>query len=276
MPSLPTLVCKECGHVNEGERVYCHGCGVKLDREILIAKQQEQAATPKDQQRHIKKMLNPRRGAFSATGKTFLQMVILGAFAGALIDAARSPEGALQPKKEELVDTPEIDVILEKLVAAPVGQQKTFREEEVNGYLKRETFKKMPTWITGNVPLRAFVNFDDGACRFNLVGTVASYPIYIGLAAYPAIDTKTGLGGTCTGGYIGRLQIPAPVAKYAGAAIPFLLDSFRHEQELLGQLKSVKAEKGQIILGSGGTSAAPTPGAKPAPPISTPVRPVGL
>lgn len=265
---LPTVVCKACGHVNEGERVYCHGCGVKLDREILIAKQQ-QIDTPKAQQRHLKKMLNPRRGKFSAIVRTFLQMVALGAIAGALIDMARPPESALQPKKEDAADAPQIDVILEKLVVAPAGQQKTFREEEVNAYLKRANFRKLPPWLTSNVPLRAFVNFDEGTGRFSLVGTVAGYPIYAGIAAYPAIDTKTGLGGTCQGGYIGRLQIPAPVAKYAGLAIPTLLDSFRHEQELLGQLKSVKVEKGQVVLGSGG--------AAPALPTSTPpARPAGL
>ena len=33
---MATLTCKECQHVNEEARIYCHNCGTKLDRSLLV------------------------------------------------------------------------------------------------------------------------------------------------------------------------------------------------------------------------------------------------
>jgi len=263
---LPNLVCKECGYANEGERIYCHNCGLKLDREELILQEQQQAATFQKRQREVKKIMTPARRNFAKTWKTLWKTLAWAAIAGALIDAALPPEGGTpSAKSEEMTDPSQIDSLLESLVVAPAGKRITLHEAEVNVCLKRERFKKLPSWFTTAIPLRALVNFDDGVGRLTFLASVAGYPIPFTLSGNLKIDKNAGLTATCTGGNIGRLQIPAQLAGYAGLAIPTLLDSMKHERQLLGQLGSIGIGKKQIILGARGPSV----------PATAPVAPKG-
>lgn len=263
MPPLPTLVCKECGYVNEGERVYCHGCGAKLDRNIIAAKQQQQAPSLKEKQREVKRIMSPRRRSLPKLAQTFCKTVLLAALAGALIDAARPPEGALpvEPKKE-LSDAPALDDVLEKMTAAPTGQRLLVTEEQLNAYLQKEHFRKVPEWFTGALPLRrVFVNLENGTGRLTVGGTVAGYPVYAGFSGHFQPHAVP----VCTGGAIGRLQIPAPVAVYAGAALPLVLGSLKRDLELLGHLEAVEIFKGQIVLDARKPAAPLTPAVRPLP-----------
>jgi len=268
---LPTLVCKECGYVNEGERVYCHNCGVKLDREGLILQEQQQAATFQKRQREVKKIMTPGRRNFAKTWRALWKTVALAAVVGALIDAARPPEGGVPGvQSEEMADPSQIASLLEGLVIAPAGKRIALREAVVNAYLKRERFKKLPDWFTNAIPLKALVNFDDGVGRLTFLANIAGYPICATFSGSLKTDKDAGLTATCTGGNIGRLQIPAQLASYAGGAIPTLLDSMKHERQLLGQLGFIEIGKKQILLGSRGPS---VPTAAPVAPNGTVGRP---
>jgi uncharacterized membrane protein YvbJ len=54
---MTAVVCTECRHENESERVYCHGCGARLDR-TAVKKAKE---APEDAQKRVKKMFDPQR-----------------------------------------------------------------------------------------------------------------------------------------------------------------------------------------------------------------------
>lgn len=255
---LPTLVCKQCGYVNEAERVYCHGCGVKLDRDVLIAQEQQQAATPQQRQREVKKLMSPAKGNLGKTWKTLWKTVALAALTAALIDIALPPqEGTVGGQSEE--EPPQIDSLLENLVLAPASTNIIVREADVNAYLKRERFKKLPSWFTGSIPLRALIKFDDGVGRLTFRASIVGYPLYATFSGSVKPDNNAGLTATCTGGAIGRLQIPALLARYAGLAIPTLLDSLKHERQMLGQLASIEIGKEQVVLGSRGASVPAAP-----------------
>ena len=261
MAPLPTLVCKECGYVNESERVYCHGCGAKLDREILAA-QKPQPIAPEQKQREVRKLMKPRGNTFLGNfGSRLLRTLALAALVAALIDAALPPrQGLPDLQKESAAGSVPVDVYLEKLTAAPTAQRLGFREADVNAYLKRERFKTIPAWFTSALPLqRLLVHFEEGAATLSVQASVAGYPLYAGFSGRPAADPQHGLTATCTGGNIGRLQIPAPAACPAAAALlPLLTDSLRHERELLARIGSVEVKKEMIILGSRGPAAAPS------------------
>ncbi len=247
---LPTLVCKACGYPNESQRVYCHNCGIKLDRDLLAA--QEQRAEPSlKRQREVKKIMSPGRGNFGRFGKAVFKTLVLAAIAGALIDAALPPQGtAPVAKNEDVAEVPPIDVILESLTATHNGKRIVLREAEVNAYLRKERFKKLPSWLTDVLPLKALVQFEENAGRLTFQTNIAGYPLGATLSGNLKIERESELVATCTGGNIGRLQIPAELARYAGRALPTLLDSLKRERQMLGQLGSIEIGRQQIILGA--------------------------
>ena len=262
MAPPPPLVCKACGYANESQRVYCHNCGVKLDREILIIEPQVQQAAAEKKLREVKKIMSPARGSFAKTLKKLCKTLALAAIAALLIDAALPPAGVTLPEngEEAAAEAPPLDSILENLVAAPAGKRIALREADINAYLRRERFKKLPPWLTHAVPLVARVHFEENVATFTLLGNVAGQPICATLSGNLKIDKTAGLAATCTGGSIGRIPIPAELAVYAGGAIPLLLDSMKRERELLGQLGSIEVGNQQVILGARGPSVPSAPG----------------
>ena len=251
------LVCKACGYANESQRVYCHNCGVKLDREMLIPPQEEQEVHAKERHREVQKIMSPSRGRFARGLKTLCKTLALAALAGGLVDAVLVPEGVTAPsKKEEISETLPIDTILEGLVATHNGKRILFREADVNAYLRKERFRKLPSWITDSIPLRALVHFEENVATFTLVANAWGHPLCASLSGNLKSEKGQGLVATCTGGSIGRLPLPAQLAGYAGGVVPVLLDSMKNERQLLGQVGSIEIGKQQIIL-SAPVAAAP-------------------
>ena len=52
---MTKLVCTDCQHENELERIYCHNCGARLDRTKIIKEKVEQASTPTQEHKSISK-----------------------------------------------------------------------------------------------------------------------------------------------------------------------------------------------------------------------------
>src|SRR4051794_36000323 len=102
-PPAPTLTCKECGYVNEPERVYCHNCGQKLDRSILPKEAEVRRETPQQAQRRIRKMTNPEKSVVLQEMKTGFKAIVWAAVLAALIQIAREPDGV--PEKSDGLPT---------------------------------------------------------------------------------------------------------------------------------------------------------------------------
>ena len=62
------LICAECRHENEAERVFCHNCGERLDRSAVAA--HKNVEDPREAHRRLQKMLQgpsrTRRNFFAA------------------------------------------------------------------------------------------------------------------------------------------------------------------------------------------------------------------
>ena len=246
--------------MNEVERVYCHGCGAKLDRTVILATQEKQTVSREQRQREVKKLMTPGNGWFLKTLAMLIKTVALAGLAAVVIQIIRPPEGVPPlPKKGEVLTLPQIGDDLERLTAAPAGQGMIFREADINTYLQKKTFRKVPSWFTNIIPLkRSFVNFEPGQARLSVQADLAGYPVYAGITARLVGDPKTGLSATCVSLNLGRLTLHAPaVAQVVAVAVPTLMDSVKRDRQLLEQLGSAEITKGQIILRSRGPQAAP-------------------
>lgn len=267
MPPLPTLVCKQCGYVNEGERVYCHGCGLKLDREV-VATLEKKMPTLEEKQREVRKIMSPRRGMAGRVRLSLVKMLLTAAVVAAVICAVRPPEGAVPlDAKRELAETPQLSVILEVLLAQPTAQRRALSEKEINAYLRNERFRKVPSWFTNVIALkRVYVNLEEGQGRLTVGGNVYGYPLYAGLTGYfqPGDGELTPV---CTGGFIGRLPIHPKLAALATPAVPMVVSSADRDWKLIKRLHWVQFSKEQAVFET--QPVAPTQPAAPAQPATS-------
>src|SRR5207237_1793160 len=87
--TMTKIVCGECRHENEAERIYCHNCGERLDRSAAAA--QKPIVDPTETHRRLQKMLGPPsrvRHNFFAVSK----LVLAAVAAGAVVETALPPE----------------------------------------------------------------------------------------------------------------------------------------------------------------------------------------
>src|SRR6202453_1513265 len=132
------LTCKQCGYANEGERVYCHNCGTKLDRSLLpeLAVPEE---TLEKKQKRIKKIVSPSRGFFAGSGKTFLYTMLASVTTAAVILVLLPPDDIPAAKsKEDLLgmDIPTISMNLRDATEAPQPEKLTYTQDQINPYLQ--------------------------------------------------------------------------------------------------------------------------------------------
>src|SRR5689334_8988364 len=134
-----TYTCTQCNHVNEAERVYCHNCGVKLDRSLLPEEEakKEKEESPQQMRKRVLKMTNPAKGLF--TKATFQKLVkTLGgaAIVAALVQAGRPPDNIPAPKKD-LMEVPRIGDRLDEEIAMAQSHERAIPEDIANDYLQK-------------------------------------------------------------------------------------------------------------------------------------------
>jgi predicted amidophosphoribosyltransferase len=86
---MTKLVCAECRHENEAERIYCHNCGERLDRSAVSA--QKKTQDPQEVHQRLQKMLglpNMARRHFFTVSK----LALAAAVVAALVEIALPPE----------------------------------------------------------------------------------------------------------------------------------------------------------------------------------------
>ena len=259
---LPTIDCKECGHVNEGERVYCHNCGVKLDRSVLLTNQPP-GESLESKKKRIKKMLNPDAGLGRGWWKTGIATIVGAAITAAVVDLVLPPRDAPpMPGKEQSLEPVHLDMALENLNLMPNKQRLAFTEPQINDYLKNRTRVKFDSnnFIQNIATFqRVFVNLDEGICRITAQNAIFDWPIYTGLALELKIggvakgsETREAVIATPLSGNIGRLWIPGQIARYSSLIFDPIWEALHHEHRLVDEVESIEIHQGQIIFASRG------------------------
>ena len=267
MPPLPTIACKECGHVNEGERVYCHNCGTKLDRSTL-AVQQQKIESNEQRRRRVYKLLNPN-GWFSPIRflREATKTVAYAALAAVFIDAALPPEDVPEmPQTKVAMDAPDLGIVLENLAATAPGQKFRISEKEINGYLKN-TVRTKPdgNWLSSFVEFqRAFANIQPESFRITSQNAIYGYPFYTGLT-FKLSNWENKSVHQIAGANVGRLWIPPEIAIYLIDFFDPVKNALKRELASLDRIGAVEAKQGEVIVASPGVSAPATSATTPSP-----------
>src|SRR5438270_1465210 len=193
--TITKIICAECRHENEGERIYCHNCGERLDRSAVIAK--KKVEDPTETHRRLRKMLEGP----SRTRRNFFT-------GGKLLLAAAATAGLLQmilpPEFPEAVKTTtpvQLDLALEQARA----QELNFSQQDLNAYLGSRMATKKNTL---NKPFldfgRAAVVLKEGSFVIGWQRLFFGYPLYSQTSF--RVDLSGGkMAAVRTGGWIGRM-----------------------------------------------------------------------
>jgi hypothetical protein len=237
--TMTKLVCGECRHENEAERIYCHNCGERLDRSAAAAR--KPMVDPTETHRRLQKMLEPpsrvRHNSF-AVGK----LVLAAVAAAALVEMALPPE---LPAPTKIV-SPQIDLDLENAHLRPTPLE--YSQDQINAYLAyRLISKKAALTYPFLTFVRATASFREGACTVGVERSLFGYSIFSRTSH--RVDTGAGkIAATNVGGWIGRLPIHPAIMQFGDIIFADLWSALERERKLIGKMGAVNFHDGSVTI----------------------------
>ena len=237
--TMTKLVCGECRHENEAERIYCHNCGERLDRSAAAAR--KPMVDPTETHRRLQKMLEPPsrvRHNFFAVGK----LVLAAVAAAALVEMALPPE---LPAPTKIV-SPQIDLDLENAHLRPSPLE--YSQDQINAYLAyRLISKKAALTYPFLTFVRATASFREGACTIGVERSLFGYSIFSRTSH--RVDTSAGkIAATNVGGWIGRLPIHPAIMQFGDIIFADLWSALERERKLIGKMGAVNFHDGSVTI----------------------------
>ena len=237
--TMTKLVCGECRHENEAERIYCHNCGERLDRSAAAAR--KPMVDPTETHRRLQKMLEPPsrvRHNFFAVSKLALAAVA----AAALVEMALPPE---LPAPTKIV-SPQIDLDLENAHLRPSPLE--YSQDQINAYLTyRLISKKKALTYPFLTFVRATASFREGACTIGVERSLFGYSIFSRTSH--RVDTSAGkIATTNVGGWIGRLPIHPVIMQFGDIIFADLWSALDRERKLIGKMGAVNFHESSVTI----------------------------
>ncbi len=239
--TMTKVVCGECRHENEAERIYCHNCGERLDRSGVVA--QQKAPDPQEAHRRLQKMLGPpnrTRQNFFAISK----LALAAAVVAALVEIALPPELPAPTKNFP----PQIDLDLENAASYQKAGPLEYSQEQINAYLAyRLTSKKKALNNPVLTFVRATASFQEGACTIGVERSLFGYSLF-SRASY-RVDAGAGkIAATNNGGWIGRLPVHPVIMQFGDIIFVDLWSALERERKLLGKMGAVSFHDGSVSI----------------------------
>ena len=237
--TMTKIVCGECRHENEAERIYCHNCGERLDRSAAAA--QKPIVDPTETHRRLQKMLGPPsrvRHNFFAVSK----LVLAAIAAAALVQMALPPE---LPAPTKIV-SPQIDLDLENAHLRPSPLE--YSQDQINAYLTyRLISKKAALTYPFLTFVRATASFREGACTIAMERSLFGYSIFSRTSH--RVETNAGkIAATNVGGWIGRLPIHPVIMQFGDIIFADLWSALDRERKLIGKMGAVNFHESSVTI----------------------------
>jgi len=239
--TMTKLVCAECRHENEAERIYCHNCGERLDRSAVVA--QKKQHDPQEAHRRLQKMLGPpnkaRQNFFAVS-----RLALAAAVVAALVEIALPPE---LPAPTKTAPT-QVDLDLESAASYQKAGPLEYSQDQINAYLAyRLTSKKKAL----NKPLldfvRATASFREGACTIAMERSLFGYSLF-SQTSY-RVDTGAGkISATIVGGWIGRLPVHPAIMRFGDIIFADLWSALDRERKLVGKMAAVNFHDASVTI----------------------------
>lgn len=239
------LICPECQRENEGERVYCHDCGARLDRSAVGARVQKESL--KQTQKRVRNLFDPK--ALKLRLMFFrLAKFVLGACALAgVIQMILPPDLPAKPENGAL-ELSQINFDMEGAITRHSPPQLQYSEDQVNSHLgsalKNKQSKLNKPFLTFE---RAVAHFSEGRCAITVERSVSGFSLYTTTSyAIRAGDGKPVV--TNKGGNIGRLQIHPLIMDNIDIIFADVWGALDREYKLLTKMGGIEFHDKSVVL----------------------------
>lgn len=243
---MTRIICSECQHANEPERVYCHNCGARLDRTKVVQEKAAQAPTENQNRQHLKRMLDPARGRLlRATGK-LLKTVMGAAICAAIIVMLLPPD--LPPESKDYTFAPMIAMDMTSALASHRTTPLVYNEAQVNSYIAANLRRQDSPAKQGYFPLeRVLVRFEEGAFAITTKRVLFGYGVYSGGSYRVSIDNGK-IAASSNGGFIGRLSIPSSLMKLVAPLLEKTWSTLGRERNSVSRLAAIEFHPQSVSL----------------------------
>jgi hypothetical protein len=240
---MTKLICPECQHENEPERIFCHGCGARLDRSALVDSKKA-AEKPTQTHRRVQELFNPRRGMLRRAVFTFCKLILAAFVTAALVQMILLPE--VPPATKTGGAPAQINFDLENAILH--HRQLQYPQEEVNAYLAFALKSKQSSLNKPSLSFkRALVTFGEGTCTIMAERSFFGYPLY--QRAIYGVNVAGGkIVASVKGGFVGRLPIHPAIMQYTDIIFADLWSALARERKLVAQMGKIEFHQGNVLL----------------------------
>lgn len=243
---MTKLICPDCGHENEPERIYCHNCGGRLDRTAIKKEKAANEETREDTQDRLKKMFNPARGRTKMALVKFAKVLFGALLAAVVIEMLLPPD--LPPETKNDSFAPMISMDLLSALGNHNPPQLVYSQDQINSYLASAIRRKDSPAKEGFLPIeRIFAVFDEGVCRIHT--TYSFFGLPLTASGYYSVRIENGnLEPTCHGGRIGRLPILPALMRQLGVVMNKTWRTVDRERTQIARLAALEFHPQSVSL----------------------------
>jgi hypothetical protein len=240
--TMTTVVCGECRHENEPERIYCHGCGSRLDRSAVKVRKEN----VQDARKRVKKLFDPQRARIRALFFKISKVVLGACLLAGLVQILLPPDVPAPSKSVMLASQIRLD--LEGATTRHQPPQLQYTDDQVNAFL---TYALKTKQKSLDQPLlefkRAVVAFQEGSCAFTTERSLFGYSLYTtGIYAPKIVDGK--LVATSKGGHLGRLPIHPQLAQFMGVLFADVHAALDRELKLVSKMGTIELHDKAVVM----------------------------
>jgi hypothetical protein len=245
------VICTECRHENEPQRIYCHNCGERLDRSGVVTQRKvdDAAETHRRLQKMMKGPSRTRQNFFVAS-----RLMLAAAATAGLVQMALPPEFPAPIKVSAPV---QMDLELENAILKSAVLN--YSQQDVNAYLTYRLAGKKKALDNPVLDFdRAVVVFKEGTCVVGWERSCFVYPLY-SFSSY-RVDMSSGkISAVNNGGWIGRMPIHPAIMQFADIIFADLWKALDRERRLLAKMGSVAFHDGSVTVTPPTTTAPAAP-----------------
>ncbi len=243
---MTKLVCPDCRHENEPERIYCHNCGARLERSQVRKEIAAAEPTPEESQQHLRKMFRPSRREQLAPVFTFLK-ILGGAFCFAFLIQMLLPPDLPELKTGDSF-APMISMDLLSASQSHNPPQLTYSQDQVNDYLASAIRRSKSPAKEGYFPIqRIFAQFSEGVCRIDVAYSFFGLPLYVG-SAYRVSVGQDKIQADVISGSIGRMPILPSLMQNFGLLFHKTWETLKREREQVARLAGIEFHPQSVTL----------------------------